>query len=464
MDRARVNYQSMALLAGAATFSGESFLTPGGIPTTSTADSNFNLLKQIDRVQSFSYNYNIQRNEVKGLGKASLIGRPIINSPTINISFDYLVNSVRNESRLGFYVNYPVSGINGWQPLFADNFSVPLLRGFTERDLTAYVDLGGGNTLSWPKAYRDKKNLYLITAPPGEDVYSQSFISGNYNTNANRYQVYAFGNCYINSYSTEAAVGSFPRCSVSYLAENVLYHVSGSGVSVPSVNAKDRQVVSGVNFVLPPVYEIGRLSAVNPGDISIDISSTGNPGLNHFGFKFSNIKLASYSINIGLEREDLSSIGYKLPWDREINLPVIVDLAFNALPGDNTSGSYADLINNDWNYDATIHLKDAICPPESRTDVVRYDFKGLKLHSLNYGGGIGSSNSAAFAFSVELDPEDFTKGFFMSGILDPNDLLLYPSHFLLIDDTAGAYPAGSDGSYLLQEDGYRIILDEITPY
>lgn len=450
----------MALLAGPATFSGESFLTPGGIPTSSTIDSNYNLLRSLDRVQSFSYNYNIQRNEVKQLGTAGLVARPIINSPTINISFDYLVANIRNENRMGFYVNYPVSGSDGTQrPLFYNNFDVNLIRGFTERDLTAHVNLDSGNILSWPMAYRDKKNLYLITAPPGEDVYSQSFISGNYNQNANRYQVYAFGNCYINSYSTEGAVGSLPRASVSYTAENVLYHVVGSGVSVPSVNAKDRQNVQGINFILPPVYEAGGPTAINPGDITIDISSTGNPGLNHFGFKFSNIKIASYSINMDFEREELNSIGYKLPWDREINLPVLADLSFNCVPGDNITGSFADLINYDWNYDATIKLKDHRCDPNNQQDVVRYDFRGMKLHSNNYGGSIGGSNSAAFSFTSELP-----SGLFISGILGYDELREYPNHYLLIDDTAGAYPAGSDGSYLLQEDGYKIILDELTPY
>ena len=462
MDRARVNYQSLALLAGPATYSGETFLTPAGIPTASTTDSNFNLLRQLDRIQSFSYNYNIQRNEVKQLGTANLVGRPIINSPTINITFDYLVANIRNENRMGFYVNYPVSGVNGVQePLFHDNFNVNLIRGFTERDLTAHVDLYSGNILSWPMAYRDKRNLYLITAPPGEDVYSQSFISGNYNQNANRYEVYAFGNCYINSYSTEAAVGSLPRASVSYVAENVLYHVNGSGVSVPSVNAKDRQVVQGVNFVLPPVYEAGGPTAINPGDITIDISSPGNPGLNHLGFKYSNIKIASYSINMSFEREDLSSIGYKLPWDREINLPVLADLSFNCVPGDNVTGSFADLINYDYTYDATILLRDHHCDPTNQRDVVRYDFRGMKLHSNNYGGGIGGSQSAAFSFTSELN---LPSGLFISGILGYDEMREYPNHFLLIDDTAGAYPAGSDGSYLLQEDGYRIILDELVPF
>jgi hypothetical protein len=449
----------MALLAGPATFSGETFLTPAGVPTASTVDSNNNLLKQLDRVQSFSYNYNIQRNEVKQLGTSSLVARPIITSPTISINFDYLVANVRNESRLGFFVNYPVSGVNEYNPLYADNYNVNLIRGFTERDLAARVDLGSGNILSWPMAYRDKKNLYLITAPPGEDIYNPSFTSGNYNTKANRYEIYAFGNCYIESYSTQAAVGSLPIASVSYVAENVLYHLSGSGVSVPSVNAKDRTVVSGVNFVLPPVYEAGGPTVLHPGDITIDISSTGNPGMNHFGFKFTNIKLASYSINMNFQREELNSIGFKLPWDREINLPVLADLSFNCVPGANITGSFADLINNDWNYDATIKLKTKPCPESSQYEAVRYDFRGMKVHSNNYGGQISSSNSAAFSFTTEIP-----YGLFISGVLGYDEQTLFPNRYLLIDDTAGAYPAGSDGSYLLQEDGYRIILDEITPY
>ena len=113
MNRIRVNYQSMALVAGPATYSGESYLTPGGVPTTDLSSSNLNLLRPIDRIQDFTYGFNIKRNDIKQLGTASLVNRPIITSPTVGFSFSYVVANVRNEARMGFYVNHPIYGNSG---------------------------------------------------------------------------------------------------------------------------------------------------------------------------------------------------------------------------------------------------------------------------------------------------------------------------------------------------------------
>ena len=66
-----------------------------------------NLIKQIDRVQSFSYDINIPHTQINQLNTRSVLGRPIINPPQVDFSFRYLVADVSNESKLGLYVNYP---------------------------------------------------------------------------------------------------------------------------------------------------------------------------------------------------------------------------------------------------------------------------------------------------------------------------------------------------------------------
>ena len=67
---------------------------------------NHNLLKEIIRVQDFGYSMSLTRTDLTHLGERSLISRPNINNPQIELNFGYIVNGLRNEARMGFNVNY----------------------------------------------------------------------------------------------------------------------------------------------------------------------------------------------------------------------------------------------------------------------------------------------------------------------------------------------------------------------
>ena len=81
---------------------------PVGIGDHSDIYKQINRLHSIDRVQSISYDIEVPHTDINQLNKRELVDRPIINHPTVNLSFDYLLCGTKNEARLGFDVNYPL--------------------------------------------------------------------------------------------------------------------------------------------------------------------------------------------------------------------------------------------------------------------------------------------------------------------------------------------------------------------
>ena len=94
MARNRIIYQSEALYAGPSPATGNHF--------TDQQNLSGNLVKQLHRVQSANYSFNIARQDVNQFGELAAIDRVILESPTVSLDFSYLLNSLANEEELGF--------------------------------------------------------------------------------------------------------------------------------------------------------------------------------------------------------------------------------------------------------------------------------------------------------------------------------------------------------------------------
>ncbi|MEK6884850.1 MAG: hypothetical protein AABY22_34780, partial [Nanoarchaeota archaeon] len=335
-----------------------------------------------------------------------------------------------NEYNLGFYVNYTIpSGTNSGRAFYEDNFSVCSISGFVTRDL-----IRGENEIGYPQSYRDKRNLFVLVGAYGKDVNTNTYSFSHPKSNSS--YVIGIGNSYITNYQAQAAVGTFPTCSISYLGENYKVYASGSGCLIPALDTKTRSGILNKHFTLPSTYQNNIVSALRPGDITISIEAqkastgvlaiqgTGYTGalisdIYDLGFKYSDIKIQSYEISLPLNREPLNSIGYKLPIDRQISFPVYTDLNFNLIPGDLQTGSLENLMNQNIDYNIAIKLKNPVGASQNPAKVaVQYNFRKSKFESISYNSQIGDSETANLNFRTEIDPDDLTKGFFMSGLLN----------------------------------------------
>ncbi len=467
MARVRRYYNVDAIFSGPAPASGFHFIDNGGVYNNNynLSSQNINLVKPINRVQSFSYNVNTNRSDVLELGRRGTIHRSFIDPATVDVSFDYISHGILNEYNLGFYVNYIIpSGTNSGSAFYADNYSVCSISGFVTRDLVR-----GENEIGYPQSYRDKRNLFVLVGEYGKDINSTSASFGH-SKSRNSFTI-GIGNSYITNYQARAAVGTFPTCSVSYIGENYKVYASGSGCLIPALDSKTRSGILNKHFTLPSTYQNNIVSALRPGDITVSIEAqnqttgilaiqgTGYSGslisdIYDLGFKYSDIKIQSYEISLPLNREPLNSIGYKLPIDRQISFPVFTDLNFNLIPGDLQTGSLENLMNRNIDYNIAIKLKNPINSSQDAGKVaVQYNFRKAKFESINYNSQIGDSETADLSFRTEIDPDDLTKGFFMSGLLNIG---------LGGIQTLSAFLLKEDGDLLLQENSDNFIVQSFA--
>ena len=148
------------------------------------------------------------------MGKRGTVKQAFIEPITVDLTFDYISMGVVNEHHMGFYTNYTIpAGANVGQALYTDNYSVCSIQGFVTRDLTP-----GENEIHYPQSYRDKRNLFVLVGAEGQDVNTSSYKFAH--PKAQTSYTIGFGNAYITDYRDRAAIGEFPTCSVTYLAEN----------------------------------------------------------------------------------------------------------------------------------------------------------------------------------------------------------------------------------------------------
>ncbi len=489
----RIPYFSQYVLVGPSPATGYHFLFhDGGLNNEyNNLGPNHNLLLAINRVQNVTFALESEREEVRQLGTRSLVDRPNINAPKINIQFEYLLNGLANDARLGFNVNYgkfhhPFSGT----PYYSDNFNVSLLSGFMGRQFTQ----PSGDPY-WPIPMRDNRNIFLVRAPEFEEIQrlgehrlDKPDLTQGVDFLAPQYEVLAFGTCYLDSYETSAAVNSFPKSRVSFSAENVCFYLSGSGCNIPAINTTTRKLANANKFNIPEVRDEGGPRVLLPGDIVLDIAATGASQITGLGLNFNNITITDYSISLDFNRDLLNSLGHKCPLDREITFPVIANLTFGTVMGNLTSGHFIDMLNRDSGYNVTIKLRNPPNPPfYARNETVkpftglggtagtsggttnfvssgtprhsgpafadgdvaiRYDFRGAKFNSVGFSTAIGTNKRAEVSFSVEVDPDNLSKGLFISGLLNIEKIEDY-----LIDES---------GNYIIDEES-NIVVGNLFP-
>lgn len=465
MSRNRTIYNIYGVFSGPAPGSGYHFIDRSGKlnNTVSTlGGENYNLIKNLQRVQNASYSIGLNTQKFYSIGKKSAINNATTQNPTVTLNFDYLQYGVLNELRMGFYSNYKKTNQydNSGDPYYSDNYNVCLLSGFLTRGLERE-----NNDLQWPMKYRDQRNIFIVAKEGNEDLNKQ-LSSNNYqeiDTNAENYGVYGFGNCYINSYSAAGAVNSFPVASVQYTCDNLAYFSKASGSHIPHVNV-NRQMQTGVKFAVPSLINESSISALRPGDISLDfvsysedtnilaVNGTGIRGSNSseitgLNVDFNSLKINSYQLSFDIPREEDQSFGEKIPRDRYVKFPIPVGFSFTTLYSEGQTGSINQLLNQNNNYDITVKINN----PESEETAVQYDLKKAKLNSYSSNINIGSNVLYSFDFETEIDPDDYSKGLFMSGLVNTDPTTKINVGFLLMSHVGG--PSQGDGDYLLQNDG-----------
>ena len=477
MARPTVIYNCQALFVGPAPKSGYNFLSYiGGDPTDdySSLVQKINKLNPIDRIQSVSYSINTPHTDIVQINQRGLVDRPYIDYPSVDLSFDYLLCGTKNESRLGFNVNYPLFNFPfSGESFYEDNQNVSLLSGFFEKNES--------KELKYPwqdfplNQYRDCRNIYAVVNPDKEDI-NRSYFKENFvdpdiyqsiDPAATGYNVIGFGNCYLNSYNTQGAVGGFASASVSYTAYNINFDMSGSGFQAPGIETQSGKISPEKSVIIPRVLSSEGYAALTHGDITISTDS-----FSGLGVDFDSLHIQSYDISIELNREPLNNLGYKFPVKTLPTSTIYANLSLEGFVDSGNSGSLIDLIAINSGYNFTIKVDPKQTCPKSlaapinagtipinqEDEALRYTFIGAKLNDFSYNSSIGDNKVFSASFNVEVDPDNLTEGFFISGVYGMEKV----EDFILLEGTANG--DDQNGFYLQQETNDLLVTNLLPAY
>ncbi|MBY9002172.1 MAG: hypothetical protein KGD64_14730 [Candidatus Heimdallarchaeota archaeon] len=362
MARNRVIYQSEAL-----------YVSSGVNATTSGGHT------QLERVQSANYNFTINRQDVNQYGQLARLDSIVLEPPTVALDYSYYLTDGFNERALGFYVQNPSSAAVG-------NFA------------SGHLADGSG------------RNLFVTAVAEGFDAQGK--------VGDQTQSVIGLGNAYLSNYGLELSVGAIPTVSVSMECANINSTVTPTvtgnaaitGIATPGVDISAGTPLSGKVQLKPAITGESTVTALRPGDITVDITSFDDQTISLLGGGDS-INIQSASLSLPLSRSPIQRLGSKFPFARVVDFPVAATLSINAILTDITARNLAGVIDDTAKKNVSLTLKGT----DGNTKMV-YTLKNCVLDSESFSSSIGSNKSVDLTFSTQIGgPNDPDNGIFVSG-------------------------------------------------
>ena len=336
--------------------------------------------EELTRVQSANYGFSITRQDINEYGQLARIDSLVVDPPTVNLDFSYYLTDGFNERALGFYVN--TGSVEG---------------GFA----SGHLNDGSG------------KNFYITIAGEGEDAVEDANVPNS---------TIGVGNAYLSDYSVDLSVGSLPTVTVSLEASNINSDLTITGsagfatVASPGITTSDGASL-GFQAVLPSgstAYAdeaAGKISALRPGDVTIDISNTLGQVLSKVTTDTDGIHVQSASLSVPLSRTAISKLGTKFDYAKVVDFPVTVTLNVSAIVNEMAANDLT-LIIDQAQVDVNLLVKN-----NAGTNAIRYDLKKCDIDSESFSSSIGSDNSVDMTFTTQIgSATDLVNGVFMSGM------------------------------------------------
>lgn len=382
MPKNNIRYNSQGLFV--APYSGE--YTYYSIP-------NRRVLKRIEKIQNFNYNIQNSRLDLNSFGSNFRSHQSVARSPNITFDFEYISDGLTNENRLNFSVGH-----------FQDPRMGLMFSGICN------------------SGFMDKKDFYLAVHKDNRDANTFTAISDSsiepsqeahvINQKSKDYGLLHFQNCYITRYSFDAFVNSFPRVRQEYVADNLIFYLSGSGINYTILNTKSGYQEIQADKIIVPVsfnYVDTKLSGQNillPGDASINFETQNSTGSN-----FYSEHIQGFNFQVDFQRSDIRNLNNKFTINRPIIFPITAALQTELLISGDISGSFFNTLDQDKDYNIIVDFK----ANRSHINPTKFIFSGCKFDNIRYISSIGEDKRASLTFTLDIDSDFARKGIFTSG-------------------------------------------------
>lgn len=364
MSRTRTFYPALSLSVGPSPATGYQFNT-GFNNVYTGSNSGINLIQTLERLQSISDEFTIERTNINQLGQLAVVSREIVKPPTVNGGGTYYVADLSNERILGFYVSGDLSA------------------------LTYMLDRS-----------QAEKNYFISIAPQGIDNIGYT----------GQKQVVLLSNGTLASWSTEASVGNIPTTTFAIQGFNWATYTGSVNQQLLAINPADGTQTTGILFTIPTATSgiSPTVAALRPTDITIELSNSA------IGLNLSDIHPQSYNISFDLNLQALEQLGSLYPYSREPQFPVTLSASFTAYFGDLVTGSLRNVLCNDNPYNLRVTLND----PCGGGQAVSYEMHGMKVDSQAFSQQDVSSIASlvTLSYSTQIgSASDQSNGLFLSG-------------------------------------------------
>lgn len=332
--------------------------------------SNEDNLTGLKRMQSANVNFSFNRQRFKQIGSADFVGDVNITNPNITLEMDYLYSNGTNEVMLGLNVE--------------------------GRDSTVLSGLRKPN---------QDNNYYVLV---GSGLKDEVLLTNSDSDFKDNFTVVALGNCFLNSYSINGAVGSLVSVSAEVQADNLELHPYTTGHSIPAISQStklpDSQYAYKVkkSFFKNTTNQDGLIdSALAPSGIKITVPSNVNvPGLEFTGDNRSAF-INSFGLEFSINRNALYGFGTIYPYGRRAILPVLGSLSFSALASEFQSGTLNNLVRLDENQERVYNFTLDLLGQSGNTGL-QIQIEGARMDSEGFSPSINDNAemNASFSFSM----------------------------------------------------------------
>lgn len=327
-------------------------------------------------VTSASFGFSTNRQALSQLGYKDLAVNDIIRSPDVDLSLTY---------------NYTPTYSN--EDLMGLSFS-----------------LDEKSELSLLSTLKDKSyNFYFYNNPEqGEDgiqsLKEQNFLPGG--------EIISFGNAYLNKYSMDFQVGSYPTVSVGFQCSNVeseKYY--GVNTKSPAINLESGNAVGVGDFDITKtqIYKEG----VFGGDIDIDRSKLPSVTPSELEFTLQDLEiggqklspnnhiLSSFKFEMDVERASYYKLGSNYACGRDIKYPINAKVSIASLVNGYENGFISGLVVGE-----NINFLDIVAKDCSGILTSKLFFENLKIERVQYDMLVNQSMNYSLDLSLKINDEE----------------------------------------------------------
>tara|TARA_B100000519_G_scaffold144856_1_gene125748 strand:- start:44413 stop:45669 length:1257 start_codon:yes stop_codon:yes gene_type:complete len=382
-SRTRVISQSKAVYA-----------SPTGILASNTAfggsalaatESGF-IPHQLHRVDNFSFDVDLAgaRQDVREFGQLARIGTVTMSELNPTFSLGYFLGNGENEATLGF-------NTVGFDPNAEPKVKSQFISGVMTED-----------------EQKREKNLYVLTVKEGEDAFKASAFTDAERTN---HDVVSLGNCIVNSYSVNFAVGEIPRVDIEGEAQNIQIQANSSGLYNPALNADGGRADTGqYRLDAPSTGDMGVL-VLRPEDVTLSFD---RKKWSWGGTDMSDMHVQSASIEVPMSRTNISALGAERAVARPLDFPINVTMSVSALLKNFSTGALDMVLTGtagDDTTDVTITVKDDLGATQHA-----YRLENASLDSQAFSVGLDDNETVDLTFSAQIGGPTVTgQGLFYTG-------------------------------------------------